>query len=192
MPDPLQGTATTQAQANAEAARIDAQLELAAKKAALRGLEAQANGGDAPAALAPVAGAGTGSVTVTIGDKTVTIDNPSEAQLAQITGVAPQGPPVESWAIVAMTGMTFGLVIVVTALLLKHFRSRQRSGPAEGHTQADVRMARIENAVESIAVEVERISENQRFTTRLLSEGAAVPFVAADRADAILENRGNR
>jgi hypothetical protein len=34
-------------------------------------------------------------------------------------------------------------------------------------------MARIEQAVDAIAVEVERISEGQRFTTRLLSERAA-------------------
>jgi hypothetical protein len=35
---------------------------------------------------------------------------------------------------------------------------------------SDERMARMEMAVESIAVEVERISEGQRFTTRLLTE----------------------
>ena len=37
---------------------------------------------------------------------------------------------------------------------------------------SDARLARIEQAVESIALEVERISEGQRFTTRLLSEQA--------------------
>jgi hypothetical protein len=35
------------------------------------------------------------------------------------------------------------------------------------------RLQSIEHAVESIAVEVERISEAQRFTTRLLAEGNA-------------------
>ena len=34
----------------------------------------------------------------------------------------------------------------------------------------EARLARIEQAVDAIAVEVERISEGQRFTTRLLSE----------------------
>jgi len=33
------------------------------------------------------------------------------------------------------------------------------------------RLERIEQAVDAIAVEVERISEGQRFTTQLLSEG---------------------
>lgn len=35
---------------------------------------------------------------------------------------------------------------------------------------ADGRLARLEQAVDSIALEVERISEAQRFTTKLLSE----------------------
>lgn len=37
---------------------------------------------------------------------------------------------------------------------------------------SEERMARLEAAVESIAIEVERISEGQRFTTRLLSENS--------------------
>jgi len=35
---------------------------------------------------------------------------------------------------------------------------------------SDERIARIEASVEAIAIEVERISEGQRFTTRLLTE----------------------
>ena len=37
---------------------------------------------------------------------------------------------------------------------------------------SEARLARIEQAVEAIALEVERISEGQRFTTKLLSEQA--------------------
>jgi hypothetical protein len=37
------------------------------------------------------------------------------------------------------------------------------------------RLERIERAVEAVAVEVERISEGQRFTTKLLSEGKRPP-----------------
>jgi len=40
--------------------------------------------------------------------------------------------------------------------------------PSPSLTEA--RLARIEQAVEAIALEVERISEGQRFTTKLLSE----------------------
>ncbi len=47
----------------------------------------------------------------------------------------------------------------------------------------DARMARLELAVESIAVEVERISEGQRFTTRLLND-------AVQKSIPILERPG--
>ncbi len=35
---------------------------------------------------------------------------------------------------------------------------------------SDARIERMEQAIDAIAIEIERISENQRFTTRLLSE----------------------
>jgi hypothetical protein len=37
------------------------------------------------------------------------------------------------------------------------------------------RLQRMEQAIDSIAIEVERISEGQRFTTKLLSERTAEP-----------------
>jgi hypothetical protein len=40
------------------------------------------------------------------------------------------------------------------------------------------RLDRLDNAVDTISVEVERISENQRFTTKLLSERAQSPAPA--------------
>jgi hypothetical protein len=39
-----------------------------------------------------------------------------------------------------------------------------------GNSLTDARLARIEQSVDAIALEVERISEGQRFTTKLLSE----------------------
>lgn len=39
----------------------------------------------------------------------------------------------------------------------------------------DERLARMENAIDTMSLEVERISEGQRFTTRLLSENSAEP-----------------
>lgn len=48
------------------------------------------------------------------------------------------------------------------------------------------RLERIEQAVDAISIEVERISEGQRFTTQLLSEGRqhAGALPAADRSAA--------
>ncbi|MCU0619837.1 MAG: hypothetical protein MUF40_08125, partial [Gemmatimonadaceae bacterium] len=50
-----------------------------------------------------------------------------------------------------------------------------RRTPASLPRESLERLARIENAIEAMAVEVERISEGQRFTTRLLSERAPTP-----------------
>ncbi len=45
--------------------------------------------------------------------------------------------------------------------------------------EATARLERMEQAIDSIAVEVERISEGQRFTTKLLTERSASPAVPA-------------
>lgn len=59
-------------------------------------------------------------------------------------------------------------------LVRARIRERERHGaPLLQDAQAAERLARIEAAVESIAIEVERISEAQRFTTKLLSERSA-------------------
>jgi hypothetical protein len=50
----------------------------------------------------------------------------------------------------------------------------------------DDRMTRLEQAVESIALEVERISEGQRFTTKLLADRAqAEPLRSVSPAEPI-------
>ncbi len=41
---------------------------------------------------------------------------------------------------------------------------------------SDDRLARLEQAVESIAIEVERIGEGQRFVTKVMSEKAQLPL----------------
>jgi hypothetical protein len=47
---------------------------------------------------------------------------------------------------------------------------RQNVAASNGLVVDEDRMARLEQAVEAIALEVERISEGQRFTTKLLAE----------------------
>jgi len=72
------------------------------------------------------------------------------------------------------------VAVLVLGLPMVRARIRERErhlsvSPPDALTAE--RLARIEAAVESIAVEVERISEGQRFTTKLLAErpGAARP-----------------
>jgi hypothetical protein len=71
----------------------------------------------------------------------------------------------------------FFTMVTVTAIGVPMARAYARrldgraGGPAP-QIPADLtaRMERMEQAIDSIAVEIERISEGQRFTTKLLSE----------------------
>ena len=72
-----------------------------------------------------------------------------------------------SIAVVAM--VMIGAVSYTIVSLTKLIVGRQGSQkPAT--SVADARLERLEHAVDAIALEIERISEGQRFTTKLLSE----------------------
>jgi hypothetical protein len=70
---------------------------------------------------------------------------------------------------VAVAAIVFGTVSSTVITL-----ARMKMKAAEQNRMADPdvqhRLERIEQAVDAIAVEVERMAESQRFTTRLLSE----------------------
>ncbi len=77
--------------------------------------------------------------------------------------------------IIPIAGMT---MIVALALGVPFVRALARrwereSGQPSLPRDVEARLERIEQAVDAVAVEVERISEGQRFTTRLLTERAA-------------------
>jgi hypothetical protein len=80
----------------------------------------------------------------------------------------------------------FATVTYVARLIFLGAVSSRRhdSAPAQGLVVDDDRMARLEQAVEAIALEVERISEGQRFTTKLLSDRAAERVPVAPNAEA--------
>ncbi len=60
---------------------------------------------------------------------------------------------------------------------------RAAAGPVRAaiHPETNGRLERIEQAVEAIAVEVERVSEGQRFVTRLMSEAKLAPALEHTR-----------
>ena len=70
---------------------------------------------------------------------------------------------------------TAGSVLIVRTIgnTVIKLRKSIREEHALPSPMSDDRMARLEAAVEAIAIEVERISEGQRFTTKLLSERTA-------------------
>jgi hypothetical protein len=89
---------------------------------------------------------------------------------------------------IVIPGM-FMATVIVLALgipLVRAFVRRQDQRPIGATNSPDIiaRLDRIEAMVETVAVEVERLSEGQRFTTRLLSEGAAQASMKNGRAAA--------
>jgi hypothetical protein len=74
----------------------------------------------------------------------------------------------------------FGSIVYVVRLLV--LKAWPTSGPSRTTRDIlvdDERMTRLEQAVESIALEVERISEGQRFTTKLLADRAQADLLRA-------------
>lgn len=100
-----------------------------------------------------------------------------EAATFLATPVAAMDPDVIELAQVLAIVGTFSLVmigaIVVGMKLLKR-------PPRERPPLDDTRLEHLEQAVDAIAIEVERISEAQRFATRLLTERHADAHTAAE------------
>ncbi|HKN59093.1 MAG TPA: hypothetical protein VJV97_09585 [Gemmatimonadaceae bacterium] len=71
------------------------------------------------------------------------------------------------FAVIAVSAMTYTVRVIATTVAAVFQR---RHDPMT--SLPDARLSRLEQAVDAIAVEVERISEGQRFTTKLLSDQA--------------------
>jgi archaellum component FlaC len=58
-------------------------------------------------------------------------------------------------------------------------RANRPGPPAAAFTETAQRLERLESSVDAIAIEIERISEGQRFVTKLLSESQPAPMLGA-------------
>ena len=92
-----------------------------------------------------------------------------------------EGPPEEAWVL----GGIFLIVAVFPLSVAMARRIWRRSAAAVASLPRDIadRLLRMEQAIESTAVEVERIGEGQRFITRLFTEGESAKAIAAKSAD---------
>lgn len=76
---------------------------------------------------------------------------------------------------VAVVAIVFGTTSA-TILSLARMRLRAKGQPNRfSEPGVDDRLDRIEQAVDAIAIEVERMAESQRFTARLLAERLPTP-----------------
>ena len=80
----------------------------------------------------------------------------------------------ELW-VPAVTTIAIVAIVAGTAYPLLRMwvqRSEQLSIPEGDLQEIRGRLGQLQQAVDTIAIEVERLSEGQRFTTKLLAEGA--------------------
>lgn len=61
------------------------------------------------------------------------------------------------------------------------FKRASKSGmtPPQAFVETAQRLERLESSVDAIAIEIERISEGQRFVTKLLAEGQPAPMIGS-------------
>lgn len=91
---------------------------------------------------------------------------------------------------VVFTVVVLGPLAVGAALIMLR-RSVKPTLPPAAFTQTAERLERLEGSVDAIAIEIERISEGQRFVTKLLSEAQKVPALGAGkRAEPISAGNG--
>lgn len=78
--------------------------------------------------------------------------------------------PSQIGAMIPIVAIICGAAIVIFGPLARaHARQMDKGVRSEIPPGVSGRLERIEQAVDAIAIEVERISEGQRFTTQLLS-----------------------
>jgi hypothetical protein len=96
-------------------------------------------------------------------------------------------PPVHQAALdseVAIIAIIMGSLATIAYPLVRAVARKMDAGAGrQGRLSSDAeqRLERMERAIDSIAIEVERISEAQRFTTKLLAERSS-PISTPERA----------
>jgi hypothetical protein len=165
-------TTTTQNQ------RTDQDLQTAARdlREAIRNninAEAIKARAQAAAAQAEAAQAATQKTpTGPFGPRQITVQGPDGQT---VIGVPPPfgNNDIPPQAVDLAFGFFFTIAVIIIGLPLARAFARRmdrRSGPAQIPTEISTQLAQLNQAVDAIALEVERISEGQRFTARLLSE----------------------
>ena len=143
---------------------------------------------EAPGAVPRVSMGPDGKMTVISPDgSTAILERSGRYTVINARGQVTQSSPSEKVLVQGIPGGAVVSMILVNALLAffagrlwagRKFRRGMATNPALAPGVGD-RMERIEQAVEAIAIEVERVSEGQRFTTRLLSEQLRSPVPVA-------------
>jgi len=139
---------------------------------------------------------GMGNRLATLDNNIVTLENQLaqvNARMAQVRPSTGFPPPPPGGSRGFNGGDVFGIslmvflatMITMVPLSVRRARARWMKGGGSVNTPIPAeaqRLDRIEQAVDAIAIEIERVSENQRFMTRLMTETQLAGSIAAVRS----------
>ena len=86
----------------------------------------------------------------------------------------------------------FVLAPIALSIARLIWRRAIRSSPMPDAGDVTRRLISLEQSIDAIAVEVERVSEGQRYVTKIISEGRATPALPAGGAEPIRVEQGER
>lgn len=116
---------------------------------------------------------------ITALDQQIAVADQQVAQAAAVPGatyepprpIVPRtGPPEEAWVLGGMI-IFFVMVPIAFAQARRLWRRGPVSTSAEMPAELTDRLNRLEQAVDAVAVELERVGEGQRYVTRVFTEG---------------------
>ncbi|MCC7054024.1 MAG: hypothetical protein IT355_12240 [Gemmatimonadaceae bacterium] len=170
--------ARAEAQEQAQAVRAEAQEQAQAAREQAQAAREEAQAARESAREGQADGASDAVVTITKDGQTITLKGASPEAVATALGMPLPEQREESdgpYVVGALAILSTAAVVLAAVTMWYRTRMRTLSGGATPMpAELTQRMARMETAIESVAIEVERISEGQRFTTRLLSDRSPV------------------
>jgi hypothetical protein len=120
-----------------------------------------------------------------------------QAETPAVVRQLDRGPSASVVAIVFILCVVLPIVVSLCVRSLRRTRVTAHADPAARETVA--RLGRLEQAIDAIAVEVERVSEGQRFVTRVLAESrqgvdsqSALPEYRPTEAAPVASEYGSR
>lgn len=88
--------------------------------------------------------------------------------------------PVEVVVVPALFGIP--AAVITLRMWLRHKEKMAAlAAPTGSGGEIEARLERIEQAMEAMAIEMERVGEGQRFVTKLLAERSASPLLPPER-----------
>jgi hypothetical protein len=107
----------------------------------------------------------------------MTVDN-GTALVAPSTGIREMGMSDDTAAIIGVSFSVFFLLPLALGAMRLMFRRARRHPVAQPSPENDARMERLEQAVDAIALEIERVGESQRYQGKVLAEANLMPAMA--------------